>query len=117
MDDLIEIVLEEAKEEVVVVMRYALIGKIVADRALNRRGVLNVLRSIWGSKDLEDVRELGKNLYGLSFRTKKGMDFALSNGSWSIIDHHLILKMWDATKAVKEFEFNEIQFWIQNGTY
>ncbi|OMO55831.1 hypothetical protein COLO4_35857 [Corchorus olitorius] len=94
-------------------MRYALIRKIVADRALNWRGVLNVLRSIWGTKDLEDVRELGKNLYGLSFRIKKGTDFALNNGPWSIIGHHLILKRWDITKAVKEFEFNEIQLWIQ----
>ncbi|OMP12130.1 reverse transcriptase [Corchorus capsularis] len=113
MEEPIEIVLEVAREEVSRAIRYALIGKIVADRALNRKGVFNVIRSIWGSRDLEDVRELGKNLYGFSFKTRKGLEFALNNGPWAIIGHHLILQRWEISKGVKEIEFKEIAFWIQ----
>ncbi|OMO75791.1 hypothetical protein CCACVL1_16038 [Corchorus capsularis] len=96
-----EVVIELAtnRDEVRVITKFALLGKIVVDRNLNRRGVINVLRSIWSPKDLLDVRDLGGNLYGLSFATAKSLVFAMENGPWSVLGHCLILKKWDVSCA------------------
>ncbi|OMO55729.1 hypothetical protein CCACVL1_27054 [Corchorus capsularis] len=91
----VEIELVAAGVEVSEATQFALLGKIVIDRDLNRKGVINVLRSIWNAKDLVDVRELGNNIYGISFANEKGMEFAMENGPWSVLGHSLVLRRWE----------------------
>ncbi|OMO80574.1 hypothetical protein COLO4_24033 [Corchorus olitorius] len=109
----VEIELVAAGEEVGVATRFALLGKIVVNRDLNRKGVINVLRSIWNARDLVDVRDLGNNVYGISFANEKGMMFALENGPWSVLGHSLVLRRWEVSQTIREVTFDTLQFWIQ----
>ncbi|OMP00249.1 hypothetical protein COLO4_12802 [Corchorus olitorius] len=109
----LEISLEANKEEVSEATKYALIGKIGVDRALNRKGVVGVLQSILSTKDLIDVMEIGENLYGLLFSNKEVMSLALERGPWTVMGHCLSLKKWEVEKSVKELCFDEVNFCIQ----
>ncbi|OMO50761.1 Zinc finger, CCHC-type [Corchorus capsularis] len=98
----VEIELVAAGVEVSEATQFALLGKIVVGRDLNRKGVINVLRSIWNARDLVDVRELGNNIYGISFANEKGMEFAMENGPWSVFGHSLVLRRWEVEIDVKK---------------
>ncbi|OMO61133.1 hypothetical protein COLO4_33544 [Corchorus olitorius] len=65
--------------------RFGLIGKIISDRVLNRRGVMNVMQSIWPAKALLKT----------------------------VMGHCLCLRRWDLSLAVREIKFEEVSFWAQ----
>ncbi|OMP11584.1 hypothetical protein CCACVL1_00422 [Corchorus capsularis] len=88
--------------------KFGLIGKIVSDRVLNKKGVTNSLKSIWSEKVLLKVCDLGPNLYGFAFADRKSMDYALFNGPWTVMGHCLCLRRWDSALAVNEICFEEI---------
>ncbi|MBA0767712.1 hypothetical protein Gotri_016572, partial [Gossypium trilobum] len=46
--------------------RFTLVGKIHANKTLNRRGLKGFLQSIWSRAEQKEVRELGNNMYTLS---------------------------------------------------
>ncbi|OMO81266.1 hypothetical protein CCACVL1_12494 [Corchorus capsularis] len=111
-DDLI-VDLENECDSVREATQFGLIGKIISNRVLNRRGVMNVLHLIWPSRVLLKIFDLGPNLFGFSFADQKSMEFALNNGPWTVMGHHLCLRKWDIALAVGEVKFKEISFWTQ----
>ena len=76
-----EISLECAGENVMEETRFLVIGKIVADKILNRRGVMAILRGLWTDEVVYGIREMGMNRYSISFRIKKVMERAMEDGS------------------------------------
>ncbi|OMO97767.1 hypothetical protein CCACVL1_04463 [Corchorus capsularis] len=113
MEDELIVELEAAKDEIKEATQFGLIGKVIADRILNKKGVMNVLQSIWPKKVLLKVFDLGPNLYGFSFADRRCMEIALNNGQWTIIGYSLCLKKWDTSKAVNDIRFETINFWVQ----
>ncbi|OMO78284.1 hypothetical protein CCACVL1_14522 [Corchorus capsularis] len=113
MENVMEIPLDLAGDDEVEATQFALIGKIVVDRQLNRRGIMNVLRAIWSPRVLHGVTEVSQNLYGFYFVDRKSMEMALNQGPWLVMGHCLMLKRWAATQSVQEIVFDEIFFWIQ----
>ncbi|OMO80690.1 hypothetical protein CCACVL1_12816 [Corchorus capsularis] len=93
--------------------QFSLIEKVISDRNLNKNGAMGVLQSIWPLKVLRKVFDLGPNLCGFSFVDQRSMEFALHNGPWTVMGHHLCLKRWDTSLAVGEIKFEEVNFWTQ----
>ncbi|XVE50521.1 hypothetical protein DITRI_Ditri01bG0169000 [Diplodiscus trichospermus] len=56
-----EIRLEKGDEKSVGLSKYLEIGKIISEKAMNRKGMLNVLRSIWPVELASFVWEVGGN--------------------------------------------------------
>ncbi|XVF54209.1 hypothetical protein PTKIN_Ptkin05aG0162100 [Pterospermum kingtungense] len=54
-----EIVLEEGDVSSIGLTRFVAVDFIFADRVLNRRGVLGILRSIWSEAVVPYIREVG----------------------------------------------------------
>ncbi|OMP10436.1 hypothetical protein COLO4_04510, partial [Corchorus olitorius] len=113
LEDELIVELEAAKDEIQEATQFGLIGKIIADRILNKRGVMNVLQTIWPKKVLQKVFDLRPNLCGFSFADRRCMEIALNNGPWTVMGFSLCLKQWDATRAVSEIRFESINFWVQ----
>ena len=44
-----------------------LIWKIMAERVLNRKGVLGVLQNMWNSKEVKAIKKIRANMYAVSF--------------------------------------------------
>ncbi|OMP07076.1 hypothetical protein COLO4_07649 [Corchorus olitorius] len=89
------------------------IGKIQANKTLNRRGVLGILRTIWSEEVVSNISVVGDNIYGLSFITEKMRDRAVDDGPWSIMGFCMNSKKWDKRDTVEEVDFSEVAFWIQ----
>ncbi|XVE90378.1 hypothetical protein DITRI_Ditri20bG0072900 [Diplodiscus trichospermus] len=60
------------------------IGKIISEKKLNRRGVLNILRGLWSIEVVPLTREIDKNLYSFSFANEKVKEKAIEEAPWSI---------------------------------
>ena len=87
-----EIKLEVEREEITRATQYTLVGKILANKMLNKKRVMRVIRNIWTEKEVVAVKELEGNLYGL---------FCLN------------LKKWEVDQAVQDICFSKVCFRIQ----
>ena len=50
--------------------QYTLVGKILTEKMLNRRGIMGVLQSMWSKKEVKVIKEMSVNLYAISFTNK-----------------------------------------------
>ena len=80
-----EITLESVGKKGLEGARYMLIGKIIADKILNQRGVMAILRGLWTEETVYSIRELGMNKYNVSFKLERLMTRAMEEGPWSIM--------------------------------
>ena len=72
-----------------------------------------VLKNVWSSKEVVDVKELNGNLYAISFVGKKSMEKQIEEGHWSVMGCYLNLKRWEVDKLVQKICFSKVIFWIQ----
>ncbi|OMO88293.1 hypothetical protein CCACVL1_08480 [Corchorus capsularis] len=108
-----EIHLESHGEATCEATKFLLIGKILSDKPINRKGALGVLRSMWGGKDCPVITELGMQIYGLAFQSEAQMFEAMVESPWSVMGCCLILKKWEIDKPISEIPFDRVQFWVQ----
>ncbi|OMP08294.1 hypothetical protein COLO4_06602 [Corchorus olitorius] len=109
----LEIVLETQEEGVREATKFTVIGKILTEKPLNRRGVVGVIQSTWPRKEIVAVREMGSNLYAISFASQKFMEEVLANGPWSVMGCSLNLRKWEIGQVISDLDFSKIDFWIQ----
>ncbi|OMO61796.1 hypothetical protein CCACVL1_23233 [Corchorus capsularis] len=93
--------------------KFLLIGKIISDKPVNRRGAMGVLRSMWPSRDCPVITELGSQTYGLAFNSEDLMLQAMIDSPWNVMGFCLILKKWEVEKSISEIPFHKVQYWIQ----
>ncbi|OMP10786.1 hypothetical protein COLO4_04272 [Corchorus olitorius] len=77
----------------------------VKEKSLNRRGVIEILKGIWSSREVTAIKEAGNNLFAISFVTESEMNQALEQGPSSIMGHSMNLQRWDPEKTIHELEF------------
>lgn len=115
---------EDAYEEVTVELEPAeelnrvhsenmLIGKIVADRVLNRGAVKTILAKAWGNPDGLKIADLGVNKYAFVFRKREEMQEILKQGPWFILNRMINLQEWKQDVVMDEVDFSRMPFWIQ----
>ncbi|OMO59330.1 hypothetical protein COLO4_34247 [Corchorus olitorius] len=109
----LEIVLESGDEECPQWTRFMAVGKIHANKILNRKGVMAILRSIWSEEVAPGIREVGENTYGISFCSEKARDRIIDEGPWSIMGFSMNLQKWDSDITVSEIDFSELAIWVQ----
>ncbi|OMO68784.1 hypothetical protein CCACVL1_19842 [Corchorus capsularis] len=109
----LEIELETGEAESLVWSKHMAIGKIHAIKILNRKGVVAILRSIWTDDVASGIKEVGDNIYGISFSSESTRDRAIGEGPWSVMGYHLNLKKWEGDQTVNEIDFHELDFWLQ----
>ena len=90
--EVMEISLESRGEEGIENRRFMLVGMIIAEKILNMRGVIAILRGIWLEEVVSNIREMGRNRYCLSFKMKVMMQRALDDRPWSVMVGCLILQ-------------------------
>ncbi|XWS30913.1 hypothetical protein CRYUN_Cryun23aG0032100 [Craigia yunnanensis] len=86
---------------------------VVADKILNRKGVIAILRGIWLEEVVTCLRELRVNRYCLSFNSEVLMQRALDDRPWSVMKGCLILQRWGEGLTIEELDFTKVVFWAQ----
>ena len=108
----LKIHLEDGDDKSLVLSRFLVLDKIVANRILNRRGALAILRGIWSLEVAPCIWEVG-DMYGISYKSEDIMNKVIEEGSWAIMGNHLILKKWKKGTVAKKVDFSMIEFNIQ----
>ncbi|OMO70992.1 reverse transcriptase [Corchorus capsularis] len=76
-----EIDLECGSENGSGLSKFVVIGRIIADRVLNRKGVKAILRNIWPETVAPCIREIGDNKYSISFKKQDAMERAIADAN------------------------------------
>ncbi|OMO52652.1 hypothetical protein CCACVL1_29137 [Corchorus capsularis] len=109
----LEIQLMEDNEELEQLEKSTLIGRIISDRLLSKRGVMGVLRTMWIEDVVTEIRDLAMNTFSLRFSSDLAKRRALEDGPWSIMGSCLALKEWRNGIEIYDMDFSEIEVWVQ----
>ena len=93
--------------------QFTLVEKILVEKILNRRGVMGILQNTWSKKEVKVIKELGVNLFAISFWSKQSKEDALEKGSWSVMGYCLNMKKWEVELAIQDISFSNVLFRIQ----
>ncbi|KAJ1391355.1 Zinc knuckle CX2CX4HX4C [Sesbania bispinosa] len=91
----------------------SLIGKICADKPLNKGAVRSILSKAWGEGRDFHVTDMGINLFLFTFSDRKEPLEILQKGPWFVMGHLLSLQCWLPQASVYELNFNRVSIWIQ----
>lgn len=110
--DEIPILLEEDVNRIDQV-QHALVGKVIADRPLNKAAIKNMLLKAWG--DIEDVQisDVGLNLFLFTFNKEEESQRIFAKAPWFVMNKLISLQRWNAHVSMNELRYNKVQFWVQ----
>ncbi|XWS24810.1 hypothetical protein CRYUN_Cryun27aG0016800 [Craigia yunnanensis] len=97
-----EISLESVGTEGLENAKYIVVGRIIADKILNRRGVLSILKGLWLEEMVFSIREMGLNRYSIAFRLEVLIQRVMEEGPWSVMGYTLILERWSEGMSIEE---------------
>ena len=63
-------------------------------RSIGYRALCNRLGLLWNSTSDFSIIDLENNYFLVRFKSKEDVDFALSQGPWTIMEHYLIVRPW-----------------------
>ncbi|KAF7144795.1 hypothetical protein RHSIM_Rhsim04G0047100 [Rhododendron simsii] len=107
------IALDESYEECPQNASFALVGKILSSKILNKTGVSRVIEKAWRTKEEFSISPWKDNIYAFGFKKEEDLCRVISRGPWSVMGSLLILRKWDQKKSFSELDFNFSPFWVQ----
>lgn len=87
-----------------------LIGKILTARSFQRYTISEVISKTWRTKTKIKVEKLEENIFKFTVGTKEERDRIFNGRSWSLNGAHLVLKVWEAERALEEISFQYSTF-------
>ncbi|KAI4993339.1 hypothetical protein ZWY2020_007652 [Hordeum vulgare] len=60
-----------------------------------------------------DCREVGENLFMITFKQESGKRKALEDGSWMFDQDLVVVEDYDPRKRLEDCEFNDIPIWVR----
>jgi len=105
--------LEEVAEIVRALNELTLVGKIVADRVLNKHAVRNTIIRSWNPKFGVTISDLDDNIFLFKFKSEIDLRRIWNGEPWTIMGNHLNLKKWHADANVNDIDFSHSCFWIR----
>ena len=97
MEDLV-IKLKEGDDRSITLSRCSVIGKVIVDKVVNKRGIVAILMGIWAVEVVPVIYEVGENRFGIAFKTKEMKERALEEGLWSVMGYSFVI-----TNGQKEY--------------
>ncbi|KAJ1382435.1 Zinc knuckle CX2CX4HX4C [Sesbania bispinosa] len=104
---------EEASKEAVARAKTTLVGRIVADKALNRNVVKDIVTKAWNMQEDLKIADMGPNTYLFTFARVDQVKRILEEGPGFIMGHLMSLQCWIPEGSALEINFDFVKFWIQ----
>ncbi|KAF7835731.1 reverse transcriptase [Senna tora] len=92
---------------------YTLIGKVLAEKVLNRNAVVSMIRKGWNVKDGVNIGEVGNNSFIFTFENKEVYNKVMRNRPWAILGYMLVIQKWRVDMAFHEVDLGVSPIWIQ----
>lgn len=90
-----------------------LIGRIVADKVLNKNAVRNMIAKAWGLSKGLGIQDMGENCFRFSFDRDEDCRRVLKGRPWMILGNLLVLEVWQSMLTLEEISLSQSPFWIQ----
>ncbi|KAI7997134.1 hypothetical protein LOK49_LG10G00465 [Camellia lanceoleosa] len=90
-----------------------LVGKILAQKILNKPAVANILLATWKSRTGVVVTPWKENIFLFQFKDLEDRSRVLQETPWSVMGHLLVLMPLSLGKAIDELDFRWTPFWVQ----
>lgn len=95
------------------VAKHALVGKIISEKALNRKTVRGMIIKSWGNPRGMYIVNLSTNTYLFNFSEPATPRRIMAEAPWNILGSLLCLHRWTPEFTVHEIDFTYSPFWIQ----
>lgn len=113
-EDNIEMVEGDIVElETVEIAKHALVGKIISEKALNRKTVRDMIIKSWGNPRGTYIIDLSTNTFLFNFSEPATPRRIMAEAPWNILGSLLCLHRWTPEFTLHEIEFTHSLFWIQ----
>ncbi|XP_057452811.1 uncharacterized protein LOC130744664 [Lotus japonicus] len=90
-----------------------LLGKVLTSDRVPAGPFRMVMQRLWESRNYEEIRHVGVNLFSFRFKKTKDRDPVLKSGPWFFNHHLLALNSFDATVNPTEIPMTRVPFWVQ----
>ncbi|KAK9183515.1 hypothetical protein WN944_026668 [Citrus x changshan-huyou] len=90
---------------------HSVVVKILG-RNLGYRMLLAHLKSIWSATKGFTVVDLAQDYYLVHFSNKRDVEYALTEGPWTVMGHYLIVQQWSPSFDVATNKIEKIVAWI-----
>ncbi|XP_050263948.1 uncharacterized protein LOC126708186 [Quercus robur] len=101
---------EKAVEEL---FNTGLVGKLLADRNINKNAVKAIILKAWRTSKGVQIVDLKENIFVFKFACEGDKKRILELGPWNIEGFPLILKQWHQNMSVDDLDFSSIPLWVQ----
>lgn len=108
-----EIELESNVARSLEVTKHALVGKLISDKAQNRKVTKSMIIKSWGSPKGLHIIDLQENTYLFNFSEPATPRRIMEDAPWNILGSLLCLHRWTPDLTLHEVDFSYSPFWIQ----
>ena len=104
----------KASEKVVVeLFNTRLVGKLLADRSVNKNVVRAIILKAWRNSRGVKIIDLKENIFLFKFASEGDRRRILELGPWNIKGYPLILKQWNQNQTAEDVDFSSLHIWVQ----
>ncbi|KAJ4845389.1 hypothetical protein Tsubulata_036581 [Turnera subulata] len=93
--------------------KHVLVAKLVSDKRFSPIVLRNIYVRAWSLNNRLDVKEVGNNLFLLSFEDPDDRFRIMMETHWSMAGYHLVIKEWSSNKSLLEVDFSLSKCWVQ----
>lgn len=90
-----------------------LIGKLVAEKAVNKRSVITTIRKGWNLGDDTDIVEMPEGAYVFTFKDLTEKYRILQGRPWAVQGVLMCIKEWNEFMVLEDVSFKETPVWVQ----
>lgn len=94
-------------------LRWAAIGRFLADKSIRVEAMQQVLAAVWRPVKGLRVKVISNNLFIFQFFHEKDISRILSEGPWAFENATLVLKRLNEGDQPMNVVLNQVEFWIQ----
>ncbi|XP_052289938.1 uncharacterized protein LOC127899844 [Citrus sinensis] len=91
---------------------HSMVVKILGSN-LGYRLLLTRLKSIWSATKGFTVVDLAQDYYLVRFSSERDVEYALTEGLWTVMGHYLIIQQWSPSFDVATNKIEKIVAWIR----
>lgn len=92
---------------------HVLLGKMIAARPFKRKYLVQIINSVWKTRDRVQAERLTDFIFKFCFTTKEDRDSIYSQRPWSFNGSHMNFKLWNPEVHFHQVKFDTSTFHLQ----
>lgn len=89
------------------------VGKVMSEKPAHPDAISLSLGRVWCPIKGTDCKEVGDNMFMITFKQESGKRRALEDGPWMFDKDLVIVEDYDPGKRLEDYEFNDIPIWVR----